>query len=369
MADRKICYYYRNASFYRTDIYRLMEEELGVDFYFGNDKEGIRQMNADTLMRFKGYLPVIKIGSFYWQKGVLSFLKSDYTDLITPGSVKDLSTWVLVLFARLFGKRVFFWTHGAYGRESRFRKFTKLWQYKRISGLFLYGEYAKSILSSWGFPSDKMFVIYNSLAYDKQLSERQKLQAQEVYHDHFGNSNPTLIFIGRLIKDKQLNRIVDAIWMLKQRGLLVNCVFVGSGECENELKDRAIELDIDDLFWFYGASYDESVNANLLYNADICVSPGPIGLTTVHSLMFGTPVISHDDFSHQGPEFEAIKKGISGDFFHFRDNDSLATCISNWLSMHKDREEVRKQCFEVIDKYYNPHYQISVLKAAFSNEP
>lgn len=367
MAERKICFYYRNASFYRTDIYKVMEEELGVDFYFGKDKGGIRQMSTDSLRRFKGYLPIYKIKSFYWQKGVLGFLRSDYTDLITPGSVKDLSTWVLILFARLFKKRVYFWTHGAYGRESSFRKLSKLWQYKRISGLLLYGNYAKSILTSWGYPSEKMFVIYNSLSYDQQLFERQNLRASDIYFNHFGNNFPTLIFIGRLIQDKQLDRVVEAVYILKQKQKTINCVFVGSGESEDELKQKTKKLGVDDQFWFYGASYDESANANLIYNADICVSPGPIGLTTIHSLMFGTPVITHDDFTHQGPEFEAIEKGVTGDFFHYGDNESLAECISLWLSEHKDRAALREKCFNSIDTHYNPHYQIEVMRSIFKS--
>ena len=155
--------------------------------------------------------------------------------------------------------------------------------------------------------------------------------------------------------------------ILNKKNVFVNCVLVGSGECENELKKKVDSYGLQRQFWFYGASYDESVNAELIYNADICVSPGPIGLTTIHSLMFGTPVITHDDFTHQGPEFEAIRQGVTGNFFKSGDVDSLAICISQWLLEHQDREDIRRLCFEVIDMYYNPHYQISVMKSIFSD--
>ena len=64
------------------------------------------------------------------------------------------------------------------------------------------------------------------------------------------------------------------------------------------------------------------------------------------------------------PEFEAIKPGVTGDFFE-RDNvESLANCISNWFKSKENcRENIRQQCYQEIDNCWNPHYQLSVLKS------
>ena len=56
-----------------------------------------------------------------------------------------------------------------------------------------------------------------------------------------------------------------------------------------------------------GECYSEETNAKLIYNADLCVAPGNIGLTAIHVMMFGCPAITHNDFKWQMPEFEAIK--------------------------------------------------------------
>ena len=115
--------------------------------------------------------------------------------------------------------------------------------------------------------------------------------------------------------------------------------------------------------WFYGSSYDETTNAQLIYNADLCVAPGNVGLTAMHSMVFGCPVISHNDFPHQMPEFEAIKKGITGDFFNYGDTVSLSKTISEWFKKHKnDRDKVRKDCYNVIDKEWNPYFQMEIFK-------
>ena len=74
------------------------------------------------------------------------------------------------------------------------------------------------------------------------------------------------------------------------------------------------ELGISDQTWLYGACYDDLTLAELFYNSHVCVSPGNVGLTAIHALSFGCPVISHGNFPYQMPEFESIIPSITGDF-------------------------------------------------------
>ena len=138
--------------------------------------------------------------------------------------------------------------------------------------------------------------------------------------------------------------------------------FIGDGETMKDLKSLCENLDLCDRVWFYGACYDEKTLGELIYNADLCVSPGNIGLTAMHTMVFGTPAITHDDFSHQMPEFEAIHDGETGSFFHYGNIESLADCITRWFSLNGDRREsVRNACMKEIDNYWTPNYQIKVL--------
>ena len=119
----------------------------------------------------------------------------------------------------------------------------------------------------------------------------------------------------------------------------------------------------NDKVWFYGVCYDEKTNAELIYNADLCVSPGNVGLTAMHSLVFGCPVITHNCFEWQMPEYEAIQAGVTGDFFTMDDTDDLTMVISRWFARKMDsREEVRKACFNEIDSNWNPYYQMDIIK-------
>jgi glycosyltransferase involved in cell wall biosynthesis len=138
---------------------------------------------------------------------------------------------------------------------------------------------------------------------------------------------------------------------------------IGDGKDRKDLEQLAVDLKLNDRVWFYGACYEEATIASLLYNADVCVSPGEVGLTAMHAMSYGTPVITHNDFSQQMPEFEAIIPRQTGSFFE-RDNvESLSEVLNDWLHLHPVKSEtVVKACFDVIDTYYNPNYQIKFLK-------
>ena len=102
----------------------------------------------------------------------------------------------------------------------------------------------------------------------------------------------------------------------------------------------------------------------MINNHLLCVSPGNIGLTAIHSLTYGTPAITHNNFSNQMPEFEAIQDGFTGSFFEENDINSLKLSIQKWLSKHPIKnDELIKNCYSIIDRYYNPQYQIKLLKS------
>jgi glycosyltransferase involved in cell wall biosynthesis len=130
------------------------------------------------------------------------------------------------------------------------------------------------------------------------------------------------------------------------------------------LEAMAEEYGLGDQIVFNGPCYGEENLAPLLMLSDLCVAPGEVGLTAMHVLAYGTPVITHDNPEKQMPEFESIIPGKSGLFFSEGDVDDLAAKIRDWLETNPDRNVVRNACYAVIDKYYNPHTQLDILNAA-----
>ncbi len=352
------------AAHYRAPIYQLLDREIGLDFVVGDKQEDVKKMDYNLLVNKVTEVHNVYFPHGYFQRGVVRLLFANYDTYITLGDMRCVSNWIL-LFSSLFlkKKRVFLWSHGQLGKEGWLSQMMARLFYGMADGAFIYNERSTRLLASHGVNAAKLHTIYNSLDYDLQLSIRKSLKKSSIYDDYFGNNNKNIIFVGRLTKVKRFDILIDSISELKKRGEIVNVTFIGDGVERQNMEKRVDELGIRDQVWFYGACYDEQKNAELIYNADLCVSPGNIGLTAMHVLMFGCPAITNDDFNHQMPEFEAINKGLTGDFFKVGNSISLADVISNWFKTHiDDREQVREDCYKVIDEKWNPHHQIEIFK-------
>lgn len=363
---KKLCLIYNTAPHYREAVFRMIDAEYDCDWYFGKTKSDIKEMDTSLLKKVKYYKSIGNPNRIYWKIGLLKLLfKRKYKNFFMLAEVRSITDWLFFGLASTFfkKKRVYLWTHGWYGKETGIEAKMKLWLYRNVTGTFVYGDRAKRLLIEKGIPEEKLFAIHNSLDYDKQKTLRESINVSHIYNEHFKNSRPTIIFIGRLTKVKKLDMLIDALAKLKNKGEYYNLVFVGDGIERENLKHKTIDMQLQDYIWFYGACYDEKKNAELIYNADLCISPGNVGLTAMHALVFGCPVITHDCFEWQMPEFEAIHANTTGDFFKKDDVDDLVTVISRWfVSKKENREVIRKMCIKEIDDYWNPYYQMDIIK-------
>lgn len=310
---------------------------------------------------------------FLWQTGLMKLAVNRNVDVIIYlGVMYHLSTWVSILIAKLTGKRVLMWTHGFLREEKGIKGHIRALFYKLSDGLLLYGNRAREILVKRGFDPDKLYVVYNSLDYDLQCAVRNDLSDEVLagYKRVFARPRfPTLIYIGRLTSDKRVDMLIQAAYLLRSRGINVNVLILGDGPALESLKQYVDSRDMSENVYFYGACYKEEDIGAMISLSDLCVVPGDIGLTCMHSLVYGTPVITHNNPDCSGPEWEAIKPGENGDLFQYNDVDDLALVIENWLKRNRPRDEVGRACRPSIDKYYNPHYQIKIINNAVQGTP
>ena len=362
----KLCLIFNTAPLYRESIYCKIDAEYDCKWVFGPKRDDIKEMNYSLLKDVSFYSLKGNASTFCIKRGMMTYLfKKEYQTYLMYPEVHSLTDWVFFFLAfTLFKKKkIYLWTHGWYGKEAMFQSFLKKWLFKHATGIFSYSNYARELMVKNGINANKIFTIHNSLDYDKQLKLREKLHNSDIYKNHFGNNYSTLIFIGRLTKVKKLDMLLDALSQMVKYGEMYNLVFVGDGVEKENLEQRSEDLQIRDLVWFFGACYNEIQNAELIFNADLCVAPGNVGLTAIHTMVFGTPVITHNAFEWQMPEFEAIQEGETGIFFEQDNIQSLINQIRHWFSVKKNkREEVRQACYQVIDATWNPYYQMNVIR-------
>ncbi|MFC2766011.1 MAG: glycosyltransferase [Prevotella sp.] len=367
---RKICIITNIGTHYRLPIFKEIEKNFSCAFYIGDHiQESIKTFNYSEL---KGYKKTVKnkfLSSFYWQKGTVSLINENYQYYILDGEPYCLSSWFILLLAKLKSKKTISWTHGWYGREGIIKKLIKKCFFNLFSTLMVYNEYAIHLMKEVGIPEKKMYCIANSLNSDYEKEIRSQLRPTDIYRSHFENSNPTIIYCGRIQKWKRLEMLIDAASNLKQQGISINLIFIGKDIDSVNIEKYATKQNLSDQIWMYGPCYDDLLLGELFYNANVCVSPGNIGLTAIHSLSFGCPIITHGNFPYQGPEFEAIRPGITGDFFQQGNIEDLARTIKKWINISsKEREKIRERCFDEIDRKWNIHHQIEVIKEVINGQ-
>lgn len=357
---KKLCCIFNYAPLYRESIYLKIDEAYDAQFYFSDMKSDIVKMDYQ---KFKKTPKEMKYHLFLkhipWFSGLMRipFRKYDYVLMIGDYS---FSFYPFIILCHLMGTKVYAWGHGNKtfsGKHFLFKGLYKLWD-----GFFSYGEGGKKRLVELGIPESKLYVIYNSLNEGVNHNSYDGLVSEEL-HEHFGNTLPIVLFVGRLTKVKKLDWIVNALADHRSKGLLYNVLFIGDGPVKKELINLAKEKNVTDSIWFYGKCYDESLLNKLIFNCDLCVSPGNVGLTALHAMTYGTPVISHDNFEIQMPEYETIIPKVSGDLYEFSNYNDFCQKIEGWLTAGYNRNSIRENCIGIINGRFNSRYQIDLIKS------
>lgn len=347
----------------------LMDSELQCDFYIGDRVPySIKLMDYSILKGFKRSLRNIPIvGNFYWQEGASSLSFNSYKHYIITGEPYCLSTWLVLFVNMLMRKKTYLWTHGWYGNESALKQVIKKVFFGLSHKVLLYGDYARNLMIQQGFKSEKLITIYNSLDHDNQLKIRKKLKPTRIYQEYFKNDFPILLYVGRIQNRKKIELLIDALYELHKDKFFCNLILIGNQADDTKISELVSFYNLEKYVWFFGSCYDENILGELIFNADVCVVPGDVGLTVMHSFVYGTPVITHDNLPEHGPEFEAIEPTVTGDFFKEGSLNDLCLKIKVWAATDATkREYIRARCYKVIDEKYNAENQISLLKDLFN---
>jgi glycosyltransferase involved in cell wall biosynthesis len=315
---------------------------------------------------------------FLWQSGLIGIaIKSSYDSIIFLGSPYYISTWVGAIIARLRGKKVFYWMHGVYKDKITFIDYIKMFVFYKIAhGFFLYGKRAYMVLNRYKIKSvDDIHIIYNSLDYRKSIKFRKIITESDIYEyreKYFNDKlTPVVVFIGRLNHVKRLDMLIEAqrAISVKFKKNVFNILIIGDGEEKLHLESLVVKNGFRNNVVFLGAIYDEEINSNALMYADLCVTPGEVGLTAIHSLSYGTPVISHNNFEIQMPEVEAIVEGVTGNFYKYGELGNLAEVIEKWFFDRPIKtQSLVYDCYKIIDNYYNPIFQLKLLESVLVNK-
>jgi glycosyltransferase involved in cell wall biosynthesis len=354
----RIAIVYSHFPHYREPVFKCLSasNDFKYDFFFSENKKfksiksGSQSVSSKPLSQFTFKNFIVQFGFSKY------LLKKEYSKIILLGNPNILSMWWYAILAKIMGIEVFFWTHGWLKEEKGLKKLFRNSFYKLADGLLLYGNRAKKIGINNGFSKEKLHVIYNSLDYSRQKNEREKLENQptpssnEIYFSCIGRNIPSL----------NLKIAIDALKIVKDIiGLNIPLHHIGSGSEDEALSIYAQEKGVN--LKLMGAIYDESEIGAILYYSRAIISPGKVGLTAMHSLAYGIPVVTHNDFDSQMPEVESLVDGLTGGFFTKDDPEDLARELITWVNKEKTEAE-KNAAIQVIEDKYSAEQQVYYIE-------
>jgi glycosyltransferase involved in cell wall biosynthesis len=165
-----------------------------------------------------------------------------------------------------------------------------------------------------------------------------------------------LVFLGRLVSDKGVNLLLDALANLKQLGLSPSLTIIGSGPEEPNLRQQVKQLGIVEQVNFAGAKVENDL-AQLLNAHKILVVPSiweePFGIVALEGIACGCVIVG----SEAGGLKDAI--GSCGMTFPNGDVNALTQALFDLLSNSDKLAAYREKA----ESHLSRHTKAAVAKA------
>jgi len=160
-------------------------------------------------------------------------------------------------------------------------KFSRGWTATKADLVITPSVHLKNVVKNWGVSEDNLKVIYNGTNIQSKITKKEN----EVLH---------FITVGRLAPWKNIDKIIQAMAILNEKGFNFIFNIVGSGPLNEKLKILVKELKLENKIFFLGQKNTEELN-EIYLDSDIYIqASGYEGLPHVilEAINFNLSIIS-----------------------------------------------------------------------------
>ncbi len=150
----------------------------------------------------------------------------------------------------------------------------------------------KEIAQKYKLPENKIIVLPNGVG--ESFFIKRKIEKKEI---------PTILFVGRLVKQKNLPRLINAISMMKKE---TRVQIAGVGEDENKIKQLIKKLKLKNVSMLGRVRRGKEL-INLYKNADIFLltsNKEGVPLVVLEAMAAGLPIV--------GPDISGVRELLQG---------------------------------------------------------
>lgn len=343
---------------YRLGIFHALHKILGTVVCFG--RKGPK--NTYFLTEADPHFPHVVIKNLYLfpkkdtvvLQDILSpLIKYRPKIIIAESALWIISNYLFLLLRPFFGYKFISWSHGfnrkkGFHPESSFADRLRVWWMNKSDAVILYSRRGRSLVSPYLKNPAKVFVANNTLDTANLVNIRNRLRKrgkENIKRDIGFASQHNLIYVGRLLREKEPDRLIDILKGLLTQIEDVELHFVGAGPMLDELRNRAGEIDLKSKIRFWGPVTDDEEAGKMIYASDLMIIPGYVGLSIVHSFCFDCPVMTQKQ-GYKGPfhapEIEYLIDGKTGFFVDYGNNQIMVRMIFEYLNDMKKQLEMKR---------------------------
>ncbi|MFC2141478.1 glycosyltransferase family 4 protein [Acidobacteriota bacterium] len=343
---KKILIFQRLMVHYRTGVFKALYKALGTILCYGR-----KGPSKTYLSKAIPDFPYITLKDIYlWPRHeTFAFLdvftpvrKHKPTVVITEFATLLMSNYLLLVLRPFFKYKLIIWSH-IYNRKSGFSPKSSLSDWIRLrwmnksDAVIVYGQRGKELLSPHLRQPGKLFVAPNTLdtPYLLGLRDRLREMGTTAVKTEIGfEKRYNLIFVGRLIQEKEPLRLLSIFSHISMHVEDVHLHIVGEGPLEKLLRERIAGSGLDHRVSLHGAVTDDPHLSRLLFASDLMVIPGYVGLSIVHAFCFDCPAVARrvgPEGPYHSPEIEYLKDGENGFLTDPDDDKAMADAVVRYL--------------------------------------
>lgn len=276
---------------YRVPFFDILAENCpdGFCLFAGRTQPGEGILEANFLHKgtlFPAHNHYLLGGRTYLvrQSNVMEWLEQWQPDvLVVEASPRIINLSTAIHWMHTRKRTVIGWGLGVtLGRKLPGLKKTFREQFiSQFDALLAYSTAGKEAYAGLGFPGEKIFVSPNAVTPRPawKMPDRK---------NHFKENIPTLLFVGRLVKQKRVDILLRACADLK-KSMQLRLVIVGDGPDRQSMETLAAEILPD--IRFTGDLRGEEL-AREFREADLFILPGLGGLAVQQAMSYALPIIA-----------------------------------------------------------------------------
>ena len=346
---------------YREDFYRRLFSHYGQDIQVFC-QSSIKGMNLECVHdNYPENINIIRCTGLV--RDVIAFqhvpvkrLYDEFDVIFFAGNPRVVSNVLWSSMLRLLGKRVVIWGQYHTANSGVLTKTIRLLWWKLFRNVFLYTDAEKeqyrqtrsdgTVIVGMNNGLDQSDIVQARESFDRAdlaaWAESQQLQDRKV-----------ILSCARLDAKNRFEIMLEALPDIVRTHPQVLWCVIGGGVEEQRLRSMATELGVEEYIRWLGPIYGEQALAPWFLNAVCLIHPGAIGLSLLHAMGYGLPVVTHDNPLNQMPEFAALTPDLNGVVYEEGDVASMCQQVTRLIEDDELAAALSEQAMRTVDEKYN----------------